>query len=116
MNKYYIIEHREDGVIEYLLRVTEEGYASWTSNLDRALIFNEHVWAQETIDSDLGGEGTVREVVRTTTILNSGDSEEDLRKLMRSPAYWRDNDPAVVKRVQDGFKRLYGGTDGQGQE
>jgi hypothetical protein len=29
--------------------------------------------------------------------------------LMRSPAYWRDRDPEVVRTVRTGFKRLYGG-------
>jgi hypothetical protein len=28
--------------------------------------------------------------------------------LMRSPAYWRDRDPAVVRTVREGFRRLYG--------
>ena len=28
--------------------------------------------------------------------------------LMRSPAYWRDRDPEIVRTVRTGFKRLYG--------
>lgn len=35
------------------------------------------------------------------------DTEETLRALMRDPKYWRKNDPSVVKRVEEGFKRLY---------
>ena len=35
------------------------------------------------------------------------DTEETLRSLMRDPKYWRKNDPAIVKRVEEGFKRLY---------
>jgi len=34
-------------------------------------------------------------------------SEDSLRVLMQDPRYWRDHDPALVGRVQDGFKRLY---------
>lgn len=35
------------------------------------------------------------------------DTEETLRALMRDPRYWRKNDPSIVKRVEEGFKRLY---------
>lgn len=37
------------------------------------------------------------------------DSEEDLKRLMQNPKYWKQQDPEWVKRVEDGFKRLYGG-------
>ena len=33
--------------------------------------------------------------------------EEGLKKLMMSPKYWRDQDPATLKKVADGFNRLY---------
>lgn len=33
--------------------------------------------------------------------------EEGLKKLMMSPKYWRDQDPATLKKVADGFHRLY---------
>lgn len=36
-------------------------------------------------------------------------SEEDVRKMMRDPKYWRDRDPATVERVRAGFRRLYPG-------
>lgn len=35
---------------------------------------------------------------------------DELQRLMREPAYWRDKDPAAVKKVTDGFKALYGDT------
>jgi hypothetical protein len=28
--------------------------------------------------------------------------------LMKSPGYWRDRDPEVVRAVRSGFQRLYG--------
>lgn len=34
--------------------------------------------------------------------------EKELRQLMQNPKYWRDQDPETVKRVEEGFKRLYG--------
>jgi hypothetical protein len=37
--------------------------------------------------------------------------EQEVRRLiglMRSPAYWRDRDPEIVRTVRAGFKRLYG--------
>lgn len=34
--------------------------------------------------------------------------EKELRQLIQSPKYWRDQDPETVKRVEEGFKRLYG--------
>lgn len=34
--------------------------------------------------------------------------EQELKRLMRDPRYWRDSDPELVKYVREGFKRLYG--------
>ena len=34
-------------------------------------------------------------------------SEGDLRKMMRSPRYWQEQDPGMIRRVSDGFRRLY---------
>ena len=43
---------------------------------------------------------------RTENIPNL-DSEEDLKRLMQNPKYWKYQDPEIVKRVEAGFKRLY---------
>lgn len=37
----------------------------------------------------------------------SGVSEEDLKQMMMSPAYWRDQNPELLKKVAEGFNRLY---------
>jgi hypothetical protein len=34
-------------------------------------------------------------------------TEAELKKLMRDPAYWRDQDPALVEKVRTGFRNLY---------
>ncbi|WP_291297611.1 capsid assembly protein [Elioraea sp.] len=39
----------------------------------------------------------------------SADDVATLNELMATPAYWRDRDPKVMKRVTDGFARLYPG-------
>ncbi|RDD61064.1 capsid assembly protein [Ferruginivarius sediminum] len=38
--------------------------------------------------------------------------ENELRRLMADPRYWRDRDPGVVKQVSDGFRRLFPGSIG----
>lgn len=34
--------------------------------------------------------------------------EKKLRTLIKDPRYWKQQDPEMVKRVEEGFKRLYG--------
>jgi hypothetical protein len=34
-------------------------------------------------------------------------TEAELKKIMREPAYWRDQDPALVEKVRIGFRNLY---------
>jgi hypothetical protein len=34
-------------------------------------------------------------------------TEESLKAMMRNPKYWKQQDPALLKRVEEGFKRLY---------
>ena len=40
--------------------------------------------------------------------LNPDLTDEDLRKMMRDPKYWRDKDAGVIQKVQNGFNKLYG--------
>lgn len=37
----------------------------------------------------------------------AGAGEDDLKALMRDPRYWKHRDPAVLRRVAEGFRRLY---------
>jgi len=34
-------------------------------------------------------------------------TDEDLRDMMRDPKYWRDQDPEYVRKIENGFKKLY---------
>jgi len=36
------------------------------------------------------------------------DGLDDLNAMMRDPRYWREKDPAFVKKVTSGFEKLYG--------
>ncbi len=46
--------------------------------------------------------GLIGEAVPAT-----GDGEDELRRLMADPKYWRDRDPATIKRVTEGFRKLF---------
>jgi hypothetical protein len=39
----------------------------------------------------------------------AGPSQDELGALVRDPRYWRDHQPDLVKRVEEGFRRLYPG-------
>lgn len=81
-------------------------------------------WASQNVSSDvLEALSTTYEGVMTLyKMMQSGEpalmrggasaqneflDEEGLKKLVMSPQYWKDQDPAVLKKVSDGFKRLY---------
>ena len=34
-------------------------------------------------------------------------SDDMLRNMMRDPKYWRDQDPEYVRKIENGFKKLY---------
>ena len=34
-------------------------------------------------------------------------SDSDLRRMMRDPKYWRDNDVEYIRKIENGFKKLY---------
>lgn len=40
-------------------------------------------------------------------VVGEAADEGALRRMIRDPRYWRDRDPAFVRKVSEGFKRLY---------
>ena len=34
-------------------------------------------------------------------------TDSDLRNMMRDPKYWRDNDSEYIRKIENGFKKLY---------
>ena len=34
-------------------------------------------------------------------------TDNDLRRMMRDPKYWRDHDAEYVRKIENGFKKLY---------
>ncbi|MFK7840105.1 MAG: hypothetical protein AB8B83_07210 [Bdellovibrionales bacterium] len=47
-------------------------------------------------------------MMRKQTTNPSKSGAEDLQSMMRDPKYWRDKDPAFVKKVTEGFRNIYG--------
>lgn len=39
---------------------------------------------------------------------NIPENEDALRRLMQDPKYWKYQDPELIKRIENGFKKLYG--------
>ena len=46
--------------------------------------------------------------VKNMEAISFQKEEKELRKLMQDPRYWKHQDPEIVKRVEECFKRLYG--------
>ncbi len=38
---------------------------------------------------------------------NENLSDEQLRRMMRNPKYWRDHDAEYIRKIENGFKKLY---------
>lgn len=45
--------------------------------------------------------------VTTDKNASSSLSDEDLRRMMRDPKYWRDGDTEYIRKIESGFKKLY---------
>ncbi|MBN1281468.1 MAG: hypothetical protein JW985_00675 [Alphaproteobacteria bacterium] len=45
--------------------------------------------------------------VRTDNNAAQNFSDSDLRRMMRDPKYWREQDPEYVRKIESGFKKLY---------
>ena len=45
--------------------------------------------------------------VETSGNVNEKLSDDDLRRMMRDPKYWRDHDAEYIRKIENGFKKLY---------
>ena len=52
-------------------------------------------------------EGEEPGLLRDAGTSEAGVNETSLKQLMRDPRYWKHQDPAIVEKVREGFRRLY---------
>lgn len=52
-------------------------------------------------------EGEEPGLLRDASSSEEGVNETALKQLMRDPRYWKHQDPAVVEKVREGFRKLY---------
>ena len=45
--------------------------------------------------------------IKTDISAQENLTDDDLRRMMRDPKYWRDADPEYVRKIENGFKKLY---------
>ena len=45
--------------------------------------------------------------IKTDTNETENLSDSDLRRMMRDPKYWRDGDTEYIRKIENGFKKLY---------
>lgn len=45
--------------------------------------------------------------VLTDESVNENLSDDDLRKMMQDPKYWRDHDSEYIRKIENGFRKLY---------
>ncbi|MDR1026915.1 MAG: hypothetical protein LBL46_00680 [Rickettsiales bacterium] len=70
--------------------------------------------ARETLASTAAGIRTIYNMMKadepglaTGGPAGDGPNEDDLRRMMRDPKYWRDNDAEYVRAIESGFRKLY---------
>ena len=82
------------------------------------------LWGQQNLDPDVfqalscSKEGVLTlykmmnsnepRVLKEKSAASDVITEEGLRRMMQDPRYWKQNDPAYLKKIEDGFKKLYG--------
>ena len=82
------------------------------------------LWGQQNLDPDVfqalscSKEGVLTlykmmnsnepRVLKEKSAASDVITEEGLRRMMQDPRYWKQSDPAYLKKIEDGFKKLYG--------
>lgn len=50
---------------------------------------------------------TMEPSIETNDAPQKNLTDDELRRMMRDPKYWRDMDPEYVRKIENGFKKLY---------
>ena len=50
---------------------------------------------------------SIEPTIQTDDTTQKNLTDEELRRMMRDPKYWRDMDPEYVRKIENGFKKLY---------
>ncbi len=98
------------------------GAEQWKAVSKQLLAFGQRALPAEVLESMTGSyEGVLalhRMMVSQEPTLSAtsdvavsaqGIDEQELKKMMKDPRYWRDRDPAFVKQVTEGFQSHYSG-------
>ena len=54
-----------------------------------------------------GIQGVYKMMQSMEPSVQTDSSDDDLRRMMRDPKYWRDHDAEYVRKIENGFKKLY---------
>lgn len=108
----YEIKKKEKPVAKIeRLNLLHDSSLSWGKKINELVdMVNNIISVQEKMIDSRFVVDAVNELKAKFTLptLNPDLTDEDLRKIMRDPKYWRDKDSAIIKKVQDGFNKLYG--------
>ncbi|MCL2338640.1 MAG: hypothetical protein FWC51_01645 [Proteobacteria bacterium] len=93
---------------------TEEKMREALSSID---VFAEKFLPADTYQSLSSSPAGIRSIyammqnmepsVSTSKNASGSLSDSELRDMMRDPKYWRDHDPEYVRKIENGFKKLY---------
>lgn len=114
-------EYEADREVEKLISAFG-GQEKWAEMSRQLLAFGKKNLPEDVLDKMTGSYDGVMMLYRmmqtdsgeSVTSVSTGQSmsgqpdEKELQSLMRDPKYWRDRDPSTIRKVTEGFQRLYG--------
>ena len=93
--------------ILYMYRKGTRTYLQFANGKERVIETPEEIMkmingaVEQLVDSETPEE------IWTTKNGTPKITDEELREMMKDPKYWKDQDPEYVKKVENGFKKLY---------
>ncbi len=69
--------------------------------------FNELCSTPQGIRSIYAMMQSMEPSIQTDETQSKNLTDSELRRMMRDPKYWRDQDPEYVRQIENGFKKLY---------